>query len=149
MSGKLTTAIDLLPTLAHACGIDMKQVSKGSPKIDGVNVWETLTGKSTQHPRNDLLYWSGWAVPQAIRVGDWKLYVDGVKGVPGSDKGPALFNLADDPGERTNLVDMHPKMVAAMKAQMKKQLSDLEENNMPIGGSLSRPPKKKSSKWLQ
>ncbi len=149
VSGKLTTAIDLLPTLAHACGIDMKQVSKGSPKIDGVNVWETLTGKSTQHPRNDLLYWSGWAVPQAIRVGDWKLYVDGVKGVPGSDKGPALFNLADDPGERTNLVDMHPKMVAAMKAQMKKQLSDLEENNMPIGGSLSRPPKKKSSKWLQ
>ncbi|MCH2379409.1 MAG: sulfatase-like hydrolase/transferase, partial [Pedosphaera sp.] len=68
-SDKLTTAIDLLPTLSHACGIELKKVSKGIPKLDGLNVWGTLSGKSTQHPRTNMLYWQGWAVPQAIRVG--------------------------------------------------------------------------------
>jgi arylsulfatase A-like enzyme len=131
---ELTTAIDILPTLAHACGIDLEKISKGSPRIDGVNVWDTIVGKKTKHPRTDLLYWHGWGVLHAIRVGDWKLYLDKVKGVPGSEKGPALFNLAEDPGENKNLSDQHAQRVKEMKELAVKQLEDIEANAMPLGG---------------
>ena len=70
-SNQLIAAIDILPTLSHACGIDLKTVSKNSPVIDGVNVLDTLTGKAdASHPRKDLLYWHGKTGFHAIRVGD-------------------------------------------------------------------------------
>ena len=149
-SDKLTTAIDLLPTLAHACGIDLSKVSKGVPKIDGVNVWDTLTGKPDGHPRNHLLYWQGWAVPQAIRVGDWKLYLDKLKEIPGSDKGPVLVHLAKDPTEQTNLSDQHPDKVKEMKALADKLLAEIEKNALSLGGppnNRKSPPKR--GQWLK
>jgi arylsulfatase A-like enzyme len=134
-SDEIIAAIDLLPTLAHACGIDLKQVSNESPKLDGVNVWDTLTDKDgSQHARTDLLYWNGWSQFQAIRVGDWKLYVDHVKAIQGSDKGPVLIHLAADPTEQTNLSDRCPERVTSMKALAEKRLADIEQHGIRIGG---------------
>ncbi|MBL63674.1 MAG: arylsulfatase [Opitutae bacterium] len=149
-SDELTTAIDLLPTLAHACGINLKEVSKGVPKIDGVNVWETLTGKAKEHARKNLLYWQGWAVPQAIRVGDWKLYFDKVKEIKGSDKGPVLVHLTKDPAEQTNVSEQHPEKVKEMKALADKLLTEIEENAISLGGPPNprkTPPKR--GQWLK
>lgn len=56
-SDALTAAIDLLPTLCRAAGIDLTQHTRKAPIIDGVDVWDTLTAKSTQHPRSELLHW--------------------------------------------------------------------------------------------
>ena len=150
VSDKLITAIDLLPTLAHACGIDLSKVSKAVPKIDGVNVWDTLTGKSDRHPRTHMLYWQGWAVPQAIRVGDWKLYLDKVKEIPGSNKGPVLVHLAKDPTEQTNLSEQHPDKVKEMRELALKLLEEIEKNALSLGGSPN--PRKTSPKrgqWLK
>jgi arylsulfatase A len=147
---KLTTAIDLLPTLAHACGIKLSKVSKGVPKIDGVNVWDTLTGKAKEHPRTHMLYWQGWAVPQAIRVGNWKLYLDKLKEIPGSNKGPVLVHLAKDPTEQTNLSDQHPDKVKEMKALADELLTDIEENAISLGGppnTRKSPPKR--GQWFK
>jgi len=149
-SDELTTAIDLLPTLAHACGINLKEASKGVPKIDGVNVWETLTGKAKEHARKNLLYWQGWAVPQAIRVGDWKLYFDKVKEIKGSDKGPVLVHLTKDPAEQTNLSEQYPEKVKEMKALADKLLTEIEENAISLGGPPN--PRKtlpKRGQWLK
>ncbi len=149
-SDELTTAIDLLPTLAHACGINLKEASKGVPKIDGVNVWETLTGKAKEHARKNLLYWQGWAVPQAIRVGDWKLYFDKVKEIKGSDKGPVLVHLTKDPAEQTNVSEQHPEKVKEMKALADKLLTEIEENAISLGGPPNprkTPPKR--GQWLK
>jgi len=133
-SGELTAAIDLLPTIAAGCGIDLANISKGIPKLDGVNVWETLIGKNeTPHPRKDLLYWNGWAKPEAIRVGEWKLYLKPVKGIEGSKQGPVLINLREDPAEETNLADEYPAKVEQMKALAEKQLAEIEQNSIPIG----------------
>jgi arylsulfatase len=138
-SDKLTAAIDLLPTLAHACGIDLERVSKESPKLDGVNVWDTLIGgNQTSHARTDLLYWNGWARFQAIRVGDWKLYMDHVKEIRGSQEGPVLIHLAEDPAEQTNLSDKHPEKVNQLTALAEKQLAEIEENAIPLGGPPTR-----------
>lgn len=151
VSGEITAAIDVLPTLAYACGIDLAKVTTARPKVDGVNVWDTLIGKADRsHPRGDLLYWSGWGVPQAIRVGDWKLYLDKVKDVPNSEEGPVLINLAKDPAEQTDLSANHPQRVQAMKDLALKRLAEIEANSIPLGGPANnRGPEKKRGLWLK
>lgn len=148
-SDKLTTAIDLLPTLSHACGIELKKVSKHIPKLDGFNVWGTLSGKSTQHPRTNMLYWQGWAVPQAIRVGDWKLYFDQVKEIQDSNKGPVLIDLSKDPAEQKNLSAQYPDKVKEMKILAGNLLKEIEGSTIPLGGPPIQQKGAKESRWLK
>ncbi len=151
VSGEITAAIDLLPTLAHACGIDPAKITTASPKIDGVNVWNTLIAKpDNHHARTELLYWHGWGVPQAIRVGDWKLYLDEVQEVRGSSEGPVLINLAEDPAEQTNLSDKHPQKVQTMKELALERLADIETDAIPLGGPADGgKPEKKRGLWIK
>lgn len=132
---ELTAAIDLLPTLAHACGIDLNRLSKASPKIDGVNVWSTLIDKrDAPHARTSLLYWNGWARLEAIRVGEWKLFLSEVKEIADSDSRPVLIHLTNDPAERTNLAQDHPEKVKAMRRLAETLAADIEANSIPLGG---------------
>jgi len=138
---ELTAAIDLLPTLAHACGIDLHRVSKASPKIDGVDVWSTLIGKNdAPHARTSLLYWNGWARLEAIRVGEWKLFLSEVKEVTDSNDRPVLIHLTNDPAEETNLAEDHPERVKAMRRLAETLAADVEANSIPLGGPPSSPP---------
>ena len=158
ISDALTGAIDMLPTLCSACGIDWKSKSNDKPKIDGVNVWDTLLGKKTDHPRKELLYWHGMdAKPQAIRIGDWKLFFNraqALKGLGTARKTPAqaakiekytaamkngasnppmLFNLKDDPGETVDLSAKHPDKVKAMKARADELFAEMKSGTiLPI-----------------
>lgn len=127
ISDALIGAIDLLPTLAHACEIDLNSISTGNPVIDGVNVWPTLVGKSeVPHPRSDLLYWHGSDGFHAIRVGHWKLFSNGKNAKLDSVAlEPALFNLAEDQGERNNLSSRFPDRVKAMEALADKRLEEI------------------------
>ena len=134
VTDKLTTAIDLLPTLASACGIKLKEGPGIVPKIDGLNPWASLQGKAKTHPRSNLLYWHGWAMPQAIRVGDWKLYLDKVKEIPGTNKAPVLIDLSKDPAEDNDLAGEYPVKVKDMKKLAIKLLSEIEENSISLGG---------------
>jgi arylsulfatase A len=150
VTGKLTTAIDLLPTLASACGIKLKEGPGIVPKIDGLNLWESLQGKAKTHPRKSLLYWHGWAMPQAIRVGDLKLYLDKVKEIPGTNKAPVLIDLSKDPAEEKDLASEYPEKVKELKELAIKLLSEIEENSISLGGPAN--PKKQSKKgafWLK
>ena len=150
VTDKLTTAVDLLPTLAGACGIKLKEGPGIVPKLDGLNLWESLQGRTKTHPRKSLLYWHGWAMPQAIRVGDFKLYLDKVKEIPGTNKGPVLIDLSKDPTEEKNLASEHPEKVKDMKALAEKLLSEIEKNSISIGGPAT--PKKQNKKgafWLK
>jgi arylsulfatase len=135
VSDALVAAIDLLPTLSFACGIDIGAVSKGSPVIDGVNVWATLLGNTDKpHPREDLLYWHGSNGFQAIRVGNWKLFLDrGDTELKGPGKGPALFNLAEDVAEMTDLSEKFPDRVRAMQELAEKRLADINRSIIPLG----------------
>jgi len=134
-SDALIAAIDILPTLGHACGIDLKTISKDSPTIDGLNVWDTLIGKKdAPHPRKDLLYWHGAKGFQAIRAGDWKLFLNRRDAkLPKGEEGPALFNLADEPDERTDLSAKYPEKVKEMQALAKERLADINANGIPLG----------------
>lgn len=132
---EMIAAVDLLPTLAQVCGIAPQALAHGSPKIDGVDVWETLVGdKDAVHARETLLYWNGWAKLEAIREGDWKLYLGEVEEVPGSDKGPVLYHLKKDPTESVNVAGEHPERVRAMRELSEKLVAEIEAKSMPLGG---------------
>ena len=99
------------------------------------NVWDTLAGKKdVPHARTSLLYWNGWAKLEAIRDGDWKLYLGKVQDVAGSENAPVLIHLKVDPSEQTDVAAKHPDRVKAMQALAEKLVADIEANSIPLGG---------------
>lgn len=132
---ELIAAIDLLPTLSHACGINFRGAHEKKDLIDGMDLWKFLTsdGNGTK-PRKDFLYWHGSNGFQAIRMGKWKLFLNrqhaGMKG-----KGPALFNLEEDITESVDLSKMFPDKVQLMSEIAKKRLASIKTNSIPLGVS--------------
>jgi len=132
---ELIAAIDLLPTLSHACGINFRGAHEKKDLIDGMNLWKFLTGDGNgTKPRKDFLYWHGSNGFQAIRMGKWKLFLNrqhaGMKG-----KGPALFNLEEDITESVDLSKMFPDKVRSMSEIAKKRLASIKTNSIPLGVS--------------
>ena len=153
-SKELTAAIDLYPTLAEAAGIPI-EIPQGGQKLDGVSVWKTWTGKSSEHPRDNLLYWHGWGLATAIRQGEWKLFFGSQKGEPSTKNGPALFHLTNDPGETKDLSAEHPEKVQTMLTLARTELEDIHQNSIQMGATddakwraEKHVPKKKWGKWL-
>lgn len=137
-SNALIAAIDLLPTLSRACGVDLAPLAQNIPHIDGLDVWDTLLARKNHvHPRKDLMYWHGANGFQAIRVGDWKLFLEAKNAkLPGASEGPALFHLKTDPSETVNLASEHPDRVLQMKNLAKRRLDAIMEQTISLGESL-------------
>jgi arylsulfatase A-like enzyme len=155
VSDQLIAAIDLLPSLSRACGIDWRAKSKGQPKIDGVDVWETLRGDKTEHQRHTLLHWQGKSPePQAITHESWKLFFN-AKDVfegPGVDFGtpeqvtaaahlrktissenqPVLFHLTDDPSEIIDRSTKDPDQVKNLLEISKPLRAELSVGKLPL-----------------
>lgn len=121
--------IDLLPTLVGLAGGAIPP----EPVIDGRDISGLLFGTATESPREAHYYFAGYAL-QAVRQGPWKLAIApqretmGVETVGDDSKiVPRLYNLDDEIGERTNLADRHPDVVARLR-----KLADTM--NAEIGG---------------
>ncbi|MCS6852304.1 MAG: arylsulfatase [Gemmataceae bacterium] len=93
---------DVLPTLAELAGAEV------SAPTDGISLVPTLLGKGEQK-RHDMLYWefNGWV---AVREGNWRAVKPGKKGEW------ELYDVAADPGERTNLAARRPEILARLQA---------------------------------
>lgn len=133
-SGALTNTMDLLPTFAT--------ISGGKPPtdriIDGKDIWPILNGKSKGHPR-DAFYYYQMDQLQAVRSGDWKLFVamDQKKrnwGKPEGKKALALFNLAADIHEDNNVAAENPAVVKQLLAHAQTAREDLGDVNRPGKG---------------
>lgn len=145
---RIVASIDLLPTLAAACDMALPAKAK-SPVIDGVNQWPGLVDAAQPHARSELLYWSGWAIPQAIRMGSMKLYLDEIKELPDSKQGPVLVDLGEDPQELKNLSKDRPEQVKKMLERARERFSNVESQSMELGGpKLDSPAQPKRGKWL-
>ncbi len=95
--------LDILPTCVAAAG---GQVA-ADWKLDGVNLLPHLQGLNSAGP-HETLYWR-FGGQMAIRHGDWKL-------VKARDIAqPALFNLANDIGEKNDLSASQVEKVAELK----------------------------------
>lgn len=110
---------DFLPTALEIAGV------KPPRDIDGISFLPTLLGKAqtNQHP---ALYWEFHerGFQQAARMGDWKA-------VRLTADGPLeLYNLKTEPGEKTNVADQNPQVVAKMEAYLKSART--ESDHWPI-----------------
>ena len=94
---------DFYPTIVNLAG---GSTAKCKP-LDGVDVWPTISANAAS-PRTELVY-NVEPFRAAIREGDWKL----VWRTP-LPSAPELYNIAQDPSEKTNVADQHPDQVAAL-----------------------------------
>lgn len=101
-------SLDISRTAVEVAGAD----ATSGPAMEGVNLLPFVTGERQGAP-HDALYWRKadgrfWSV----------LGSDGVKHLHDHDsKSPQLFSLADDAGERHDLLGEQPERAAELRAQ--------------------------------
>ncbi len=127
VSGLLSGFWDFLPTAA-----EMAQV-KAPQKIDGFSILPTLVGKP-QTNQHDFLYWEFHerGFQQAVRMGDWKAVR------PQAGEPLELYDLKADIGEKHNVAEKNPEIIAKVEAYLKTARS--ESDRWPI----KKPPEKKA-----
>lgn len=108
------SAVDLLPTLCAAAGIELPAEAAS----DGENLLDAFHGQPVR--RSKPLFWKHYHIGKqpdtwpawAMREGDWKLLMDE------SGQRIALHNLAQDRTEQTDASTAHPDIVARMKPKL-------------------------------
>jgi arylsulfatase A-like enzyme len=100
----LTSGMDLAPMLMRFAGVD------DHPPMDGEDMWRLAEG-DVESLHDWLLI--GFRHFAAAHTLDWHYFQSLRPGSPGH--GPALYDLNEDPGETTNVVDEHPDVVGEMQ----------------------------------
>jgi arylsulfatase A-like enzyme len=122
--GQVLTApcasVDIFPTVLSACGGD-----SSAWELDGVDLLPYFVDGDVPGERD--IYWE-MGDQTAIRSGDWKLVLNGqlVEGAPAED-GVHMSNLAEDPGERVNLSEAHPKLAGELQGAAESWREVLEQ----------------------
>lgn len=113
---------DLLPTIADIIDVDISTTAT----TDGISYLPTLLGDANQ-ANHSHLYWefhenSG---RQAIRKGDWKGVINNV--TKGGEM--ELYNLKNDLGEKNNLAEQYPELVAELMVLLRNSRSESPDYN--------------------
>ncbi len=108
------TSMDILPTIAHYCGIENPQ-----RKLDGKDISSIINSDQAPSP-HDVIHWN-YHGHWAVRKGPWKLVTDGPSSNHKGKKIPKtkyfLSNFDEDITETKNLAEHNPEIV--------KQLAEL------------------------
>lgn len=117
VSDAIVSTLDVLPTFAALA--DASDAVPHDRTIDGVDQSELFLGESEAGNRDSFRYYSNGEL-QAIRQGDWKLRLPGIKKLrdwPELDRGTQeaeLYNLTVDISESKNLAADKPELLAEM-----------------------------------
>jgi arylsulfatase A-like enzyme len=124
----VANAMDLYPTIANWCGVDVP----GDRTLDGQNLGPLLKGGDGPGER-PFFYILGGNI-EAVRVGRWKLHVRkwNVERV-------RLYDLDADVGERDDVVDEHPDVVARLLDVIEAARLELGDDASDTVGSDVRP----------
>jgi len=147
---KLSSSIDLLPTLAAITGAKLPD-----KKIDGVNIYQLMIGEKDAMPRHEFLYYYRQNSLEAVQIDYWKLVLPhdnyqsyrGQK--PGKDGWPGpyttekitsteLYDLRRDPGEWYNVAEYYPEKVRELQALVEEARKDLGDENTGVPGANRR-----------
>lgn len=98
--GEFLSTLDVLPTFAYLTGNSLPK----DLKLDGDDIHEVLLTAEGKSPRHTLysLYGIKLKRLQSMREGSWKLHLT---------EPPALYDLAQDPAETTDVAATHPDLV--------------------------------------
>ena len=96
--------VDIFATAAAAGGAE----TPADKKLDGVNLMPFIAGEAQTAPHQSLFWRSGHY--KTLLAGDWKLQVSAVPNVI------RLYNLKDDPLEKTNLAERQAEKLAEIRA---------------------------------
>ncbi len=118
VSDHISAFWDVLPTLVEIAG------GTAPEGIDGISFLPTLLSQPERQRKHEFLYWEfpSYGGQQAVRMGNWK----GVrqKMLRRSKRNPLkieLYNLAEDIGERRDVADRHPDIVARIREIMERE----------------------------
>lgn len=123
---------DFMPTFARLTN----QTESWKQNTDGISILPTLTGKGKQKTHK-YLYWEFHEEGgrQAVLQGDWKLVKQKIKsGNPTYE----LYNLKNDPFEKTDLSAKNQWMVRKLKKQMDKAHTPSTMFNFGMENNLKR-----------
>lgn len=147
---KIAAMMDILPTLAHIAGAPLPKL-----KIDGINIISLLKGDLNANPRAVFLYYYNSNCLEAVRKNQWKLvfphrsqtyegYLPGNDGIAGKTGNiqveTALFDLRRDPGERYDVKELYPEVVAELSKIADEARADLGDGIRNIKGANVREP---------
>ena len=128
VSDEMVCTIDLAASLAALTGTKLSK----DACLDSFNVLEALLGKKGAKGRDHLVQQdNGQGNNYGLRVGDWKLQRHDSKkarnvklrlvGTPVPQY--QLFNLAEDPGEKHDVLESNPEVAERLKAQLNKLIA--------------------------
>ncbi|MEZ5975170.1 MAG: sulfatase-like hydrolase/transferase, partial [Planctomycetota bacterium] len=146
-SAHVTTAMDVLPTIAALTGSELP-----GQTIDGRDMSALWTGVGTP-PEHEAVYFYYPGELHAVRSGRWKLHAPhhyrsveeaGSGGLPGKyGRRPvplSLFDLEADPGESHNVADQYPEVVARLEVLLERARAELGDTLTQRVGSGVREP---------
>jgi arylsulfatase A len=118
---EIAGTIDILPTVAAITGAKLPE-----KKIDGHNILPLLEGKAdAKSPHKAYFYQS-----KAVRIGSWKL-LSGARGANG--KGPHLYDLSKDIGEKNNVAADNPEIVKELSGALEAFKAEMKKEGRPAG----------------
>lgn len=143
--------IDILPTIATLTGAKLPE-----HPIDGKDVMDVLSGKTTQSPQEAYFFYYRANELFGVHYKDWKMYFphryrtmagqpQGADGKPGTYafidlKEIELYHLPTDQGERTNVAQFHPEIVATITSLAQDMRLRLGDALTGQTGTETRPP---------
>ena len=142
--------IDWLPTFASVTNSNLS-----NNKIDGKNIWNTLTMETDKDPHEALFFYYHTNSLHGVRYGDWKMYFPHryrtLNGRKGRNDGipikyeyvnlenKELYNLKDDPSETNNVYDKYPDIVKQIEILANMKRSEIGDDLTNSIGSENRP----------
>jgi len=141
--GRITAHIDLLPTLIELCGLKKPD----GVRFDGTGLVPLLKGDDKTWPGRTLItdsqrvnYPIKWR-KSAVMTDRWRLV-----------NGKELYDIKADPGQKNNIADEHPQVVAKLRNEYDKWWADtskrfLEHCEIIIGSDKENPAKLTSHDW--
>ncbi|NNE01081.1 MAG: sulfatase [Pirellulaceae bacterium] len=133
LCNELMGTIDMLPTIAALTETPLPT----DHKIDGMDLSRLLHGQEGDAAREEFLHYTSRGQIEGIRQGKWKLLVK-VKPQRRNANARAnqqpeapeimLFDLSADVGEKNNLAEANPELVAALRKRMTQLDAEIEAN---------------------
>ena len=115
---------DIYSTIADAAGATIPT----NVEVDGVSLLPYARGEEKGKP-HETLFWRAGDY-RTVRHNDWKMAV-----VPQLSK-TWLFNLAEDPGEKTNLAEANPDVVDELMALLEEHNAQMVPSKWDSAGAM-------------